>query len=229
MSDKKSFRVLIVDDDCDILELLSYNLQREGFKVRSLEDSHEAVKAAQDFGPDLIILDIMMPHPNGIEICRELRSLKRFADTYIFFLTAKSEDYYQHAALDTGGDDYIEKVMGLRALTYKVNTVLKRKFVIRKSVAELRFGNMRICRRSNSVKIGDHEIVLSKPEFELLFFFAQNPRKTISLDNLLHNIWGSEVYLVESSVDVYIQSLRKKLGLSLTSRDGDQGYRLDPA
>jgi two-component system, OmpR family, alkaline phosphatase synthesis response regulator PhoP len=229
MSDKKSFRVLIVDDDCDILELLSYNLQREGFKVRSLEDSHEAVKAAQDFGPDLIILDIMMPHPNGIEICRELRSLKRFADTYIFFLTAKSEDYYQHAALDTGGDDYIEKVMGLRALTYKVNTVLKRKFVIRKSIAELRFGNMRICRRSNSVKIGDHEIVLSKPEFELLFFFAQNPKKTISLDNLLHNIWGSEVYLVESSVDVYIQSLRKKLGLALTSRDGDQGYRLDPA
>src|SRR5687768_3265879 len=152
MSDKKSFRVLIVDDDCDILELLSYNLQREGFKVRSLEDSHEAVKAAQDFGPDLIILDIMMPHPNGIEICRELRSLKRFADTYIFFLTAKSEDYYQHAALDTGGDDYIEKVMGLRALTYKVNTVLKRKFVIRKSIAELRFGNMKICRRSNSVK-----------------------------------------------------------------------------
>jgi two-component system alkaline phosphatase synthesis response regulator PhoP len=229
MSDKKSFRVLIVDDDCDILELLEYNLQREGFKVRSLEDSHEAVKAAQDFGPDLIILDIMMPHPNGIEICRELRSLKRFADTYIFFLTAKSEDYYQHAALDTGGDDYIEKVMGLRALTYKVNTVLKRKFVIRKSVAEIRFGNMRICRRSNSVKIGDHEIVLSKPEFELLFFFAQNPKKTISLDNLLHNIWGSEVYLVESSVDVYIQSLRKKLGLSLTSRNGDQGYRLDPA
>jgi two-component system, OmpR family, alkaline phosphatase synthesis response regulator PhoP len=229
MSDKKSFRVLIVDDDCDILELLSYNLQREGFKVRSLEDSHEAVKAAQDFGPDLIILDIMMPHPNGIEICRELRSLKRFADTYIFFLTAKSEDYYQHAALDTGGDDYIEKVMGLRALTYKVNTVLKRKFVIRKSIAELRFGNMKICRRSNSVKIGDHEIVLSKPEFELLFFFAQNPKKTISLDNLLHNIWGSEVYLVESSVDVYIQSLRKKLGLALTSRDGDQGYRLDPA
>lgn len=228
MSDKKSFRVLIVDDDCDILELLSYNLQREGFRVRSLEDSHAAVKAAKDFEPDLIILDIMMPHPNGIEICRELRSLKRFADTYIFFLTAKSEDYYQHAALDTGGDDYIEKVIGLRALTYKVNTVLKRKFVIRKSISELKVGNMKICRRSNSVKIGDHEVMLSKPEFELLFFFAQNPHKTITMDNLLHNIWGSEIYLVDTSVDVYIQSLKKKLGYALINRNGDKGYRLDP-
>lgn len=227
MREKKHFRVLVVDDDKDILELLEYNLEKEGFAVKTIDESQDAVTVAKDFSPDLIILDIMMPHRNGIEICRELRSMKRFADTYIFFLTAKSENYYHEAALDTGGDDYIEKVIGLRALTYKVATVLKRKFVIRKSIAELKVGNLRIHRKSNSVQIGDDEITLSKPEFELLFFFAQNPSKVISHENLLQNIWGSEIYLFDTSIDVYIQNLKKKLGINLIHRTSDNRYRLD--
>lgn len=227
MRDKKHFRVLVVDDDKDILELLEYNLEKEGFAVKTIDESQDAVTVAKDFSPDLIILDIMMPHRNGIEICRELRSMKRFADTYIFFLTAKSENYYHEAALDTGGDDYIEKVIGLRALTYKVATVLKRKFVIRKSIAELKVGNLCIHRKSNSVQIGDDEITLSKPEFELLFFFAQNPSKVISHENLLQNIWGSEIYLFDTSIDVYIQNLKKKLGINLIQRTSDNHYRLD--
>lgn len=227
MSDKKPLRVLLVDDDWDILELLEYNLEKEGFKVKTLEDSWNAVDVAKDFSPDLIILDIMMPHPNGIELCRELRSLAQFKDTYIFFLTAKSDNYYQQAALDTGGDDYIEKSMGLRALTHKVSNVLRRRFVIRKSMAELTIGNLNINRRSSSVRIGNHEIVLSKPEFELLFFFAQNPRKVISQDNLVCNIWGSEIYLFDTSIDVYIHNLKKKLGLDLIHRTSDNRYRLD--
>jgi two-component system alkaline phosphatase synthesis response regulator PhoP len=227
MREKKHFRVLVVDDDKDILELLEYNLEKEGFTVKTIDESQDAIAVAKDFSPDLIILDIMMPYRNGIEICRELRSMKRFADTYIFFLTAKSENYYHEAALDTGGDDYIEKVIGLRALTYKVATVLKRKFVIRKSIAELKVGNLRIHRKSNSVQIGDDEITLSKPEFELLFFFAQNPSKVISHENLLQNIWGSEIYLFDTSIDVYIQSLKKKLGINLIQRTSDNHYRLD--
>jgi two-component system alkaline phosphatase synthesis response regulator PhoP len=167
----------------------------------------------------------MMPHPNGIELCRELRRMKRFEDTYIFFLTAKSENYYQQAALDTGGDDYIEKIMGLRSLTFKISTVLKRKFVIRKSTPELRLGNMRICRRSCSVKIDNEEIMLSKPEFELLFFFAQNPRRTISLENILRNIWGSETYMLDSAIDGYIHNLKAKLGKDLIHHHGN-AYRL---
>src|SRR6187551_3000256 len=189
MSDKKPCRVLVVDDDSDILDLLEYNLEKEGLKVKVLDDSREAIEVAKDFSPDLIILDIMMPRPNGIELCRELRSMKRFEETYIFFLTAKSENYYHEAALDTGGDDFIEKVVGLRALTYKVISVLKRRFIIRKGIPELKIGNLRISRKSNSVRIGNFEIVLSKPEFELLFFFAQNPRKIITQENLVHNIW----------------------------------------
>ena len=227
MGEKKPFRILLVDDDQDILELLEYNLEREGFKVKALDDSWHAVKVARDFSPDLIILDIMMPHPNGIEICRELRSIKQFENTYIFFLTAKSESYYQQAALDTGGDDFIEKVVGLRALTYKVSTVLRRKFVIRKSIPVVNIGNLIINRKSSSVRINDVEIILSRPEFELLYFFAQNPRKVISQENLLRNIWGSEIYLFDTSIDVYIQNLKNKLGLDLIHRTIDHRYRLD--
>lgn len=227
MSDKKSFRVLLVDDDRDILELLEYNLEKEGFKVKSIDDSLQAIDVAKEFRPDLIILDIMMPHPNGIEICKALRALKRFEETYIFFLTAKSESYYQEAALDTGGDDYIEKVIGLRALTYKVNTVLKRNFVIRKSIRELKIGDLVINRKLSSVKMKEAEITLSRPEFELLFFFAQNPRKAISHESLLRNIWGSEIYLFDTSIDVYIENLRQKLGLNLIHRTSDNRYRLD--
>lgn len=224
MSEKK-FRVLVVDDDRDILDLLEYNLEKEGFKVKTIEDSHKAISVAKDFLPELIILDIMMPHPNGIEVCRELRGMKRFEDTYIFFLTAKSENYYHEAALDTGGDDFIEKVIGLRALTYKVSSVLKHKFIIRKSVPEIRIGNLRIKRKTNSVRVGDNEIVLSKPEFELLFFFAQNPYKIITINNLLQNIWGSEIYLFDISIDVYIQNLKRKIGLGLIECLLDDCYR----
>ncbi|HYI77055.1 MAG TPA: response regulator transcription factor, partial [Chryseolinea sp.] len=193
MVEKKPFRVLLVDDDQDILELLQYNLEKEGYKVKTLDNSNVAVSVAVDFSPDLIILDVMMPRPNGIEICKDLRRLDKFADTYIFFLTAKSENYYQEAALDTGGDDYIDKVVGLRALTYKVSTVLKRRFVIRKSIPELQIGDLSLNRKTCTVSIRQKEIKLSKPEFELLFFFAQNPRKFISQENLLCNIWGSEI------------------------------------
>jgi two-component system alkaline phosphatase synthesis response regulator PhoP len=225
MGNKKPFRVLVVDDDRDILDLLEYNLEKEGFRVKTLQDSDRAVHLAEEFQPDLIILDIMMAHPNGIEICRALRSMERFANTYIFFLTAKSESYYQEAALDTGGDDFIEKVIGLRALTCKINSVLKKKFVIRKSIIELKIGKLKINRKSNSVRVDGHEIVLSKPEFALLFFFAQNPRKSISVENLLHNIWGSATFLLDTSIDVYIDNLDKKIGWDIIHRTADNKYR----
>ena len=121
---------------------------------------------------------------------------------------------------------YIEKVVGLRALTYKVSTVLKRRFVIRKSVPELQIGDICLNRKANSVRINQQEIKLSKPEFELLFFFAQNPRKIISQENLLCNIWGSEIYLFDTSVDVYIQNLKMKLGIDVIQSFEGQRYRL---
>jgi two-component system alkaline phosphatase synthesis response regulator PhoP len=226
MKDKR-YRVMVVDDDSDILDLLEYNLEKEGYKVKTVDDSHDALRMAKKFSPDLIILDIMMPHPNGIELCRLFRSLKQFQDTYIFFLTAKSELYFQQAALDTGGDDYIEKVVGLRALTYKIGTVLKRKMIIRKSMRELQVGDLVVKRKSNTVKIGNLEVSLSQPEFELLFFFAQNPRKEITLENLLNNLWGSEIYMLDSSIEVYMQSLMKKIGMNVIHQIDEDHYRLD--
>jgi len=226
MATKNSYRILVVDDDPDILDLLEYNLEREGFTVATLADSTRAITLAKLFQPDLIILDLMMPPPNGIELCRELRSSKQFKDVYIFFLTAKSEAYFVEAALDTGGDDYIEKIMGLRALTYKVSSVLKKRFVISKRVVEVKIGSLRINRKSNTVKVGAKEIVLSKPEFELLYFFAQNPHKPIAHNNLLHNIWGSEIYLVDNSLDVYIDKLSSKVGMELIRKTTDNKYQL---
>lgn len=224
MATKNPYRILVVDDDPDILDLLEYNLEREGFTVATLADSTRAITLAKLFQPDLIILDLMMPHPNGIELCREFRCSKQFKDVYIFFLTAKSEAYFVEAALDTGGDDYIEKIMGLRALTYKVSSVLKKRFVISKRVVEIKIGTLRINRKTNTVKIDTNEIPLSKPEFELLYFFAQNPTKVITHNNLLHNIWGSEMYLVETSIESYIASLSRKIGRDLIHRTIDNRY-----
>lgn len=214
----RNMRILVVDDDSDILDLLKYNLEREGFKIKTLSNSSKTISVASEFFPDLIILDIMMPDPNGIQLCRELRSMKPFSKTYIFFLTARSESYYQQAALNTGGDDYIEKVMGLRALTHKVSAVLKNNFIIRKSIPELRIGGLRINQQLRSVFFQEHQIRLSKPETELLFFFAQNSGKIITLENIIHIIWGSEMYLLESSVEMYIENLRQKIGLNVIQK-----------
>ena len=225
MKDRKLLRILVVDDDSDILDLLKYNLEKEGFRIKPLVNSLKTIAVAKEFEPDLIILDIMMPHPNGIELCRELRSMKRFKDTYIFFLTARSENYYQQAAFNTGGDDYIEKVIGLRALTHKVSAVLKNKFIIRKSIQELNIGSLKINQRLGSVSVRDHQVLLSKPELELLFFFAQNSNKVITLDNLVRIIWGSEVYMLDSSVELYIENLRKKIGLNIIQRMNDNRFK----
>jgi two-component system, OmpR family, alkaline phosphatase synthesis response regulator PhoP len=219
----KAYRILAVDDDPDILELLDYNLGREGFKVKIIEDSKEALDASLEFQPDLIILDIMMPHPTGIEICKQLRDLPLFRDTYIFFLTARSEHYYQDAAFDTGGDDFIEKIIGLRALTHKVVTVLKDDFVIRKSVAALVSGNLVINRKASSVYLKGVPI-----NFDLLFFLAQNPQKIITVDNLVNNIWGSDVYSLTSSVEFYIESIARKLDNKWITQLGHGKYKFNP-
>jgi len=218
----------VVDDDLDILDLLEYNLEKEGFKVKGIDDSTKAVEATVEFDPDLIILDIMMPNINGIEVCKQIRELPKFKDTYIFFLTAKSEFYYQEAALETGGDDFIEKIVGLRALTNKVVTVLKRNFVIRKRDPEVHTGKLQINRRSGVAKVGKEEIKLSKPELELLYFFAQNPRKVITVENLLGNIWGSETYSASKSIEIYVENLSKKLGSRWIIRLGGGRYKLRP-
>ncbi|MTI19975.1 response regulator transcription factor [Fulvivirga sp. RKSG066] len=219
-------KVLLVDDDKDILDLLKYNLEREGYTVMGERDSQQAVATAHSFQPDLIILDIMMPKVNGIEVCSQLRNLEEFKSTYIFFLTAKSEKYLQSEALEQGGDDYIEKITGLRALTHKVSTVLKKNLVIRKCIKHIDIGDLHVDRTKNLVYYRGKEVVLPKHEFELLYFMAQNPRKSIPHDSILHNIWGSEVYLFAKSIDTYINNIKQKIGAPLIAKQGNR-YRLE--
>jgi two-component system, OmpR family, alkaline phosphatase synthesis response regulator PhoP len=225
MGERKPMRVLVVDDDEDILDLLKYNLEKEGFKVKTLEKSSKAIRVAWEFCPDLIILDIMMPHPNGIELCREFRNSKRFESTYIFFLTAKSESYYQQAALNTGGDEYIEKMMGLRTLTFKINSVLKKRFVIRKSIADVQAGSLTLHRSTASVTINDGEIFLSKPEFDLLFFFAQNAGRLVSYNNLIQLLWGAEMNVSGTALEQFIDSVNKKTGKPFIQKLHDHQLR----
>jgi two-component system, OmpR family, alkaline phosphatase synthesis response regulator PhoP len=219
-------KVLLVDDDQDILDLLKYNLGKEGYKVRALAKSEHALAVASSFKPDLIILDIMMPEINGINLCRELRNMEAFKKTYIFFLTARPETYYQHAAYETGGDDYVEKVIGLKSLTKKINSVLKENYVIRKSINDVNVRSLSMNRKGFSVHFADRDIKLSRPEFEFLFFFAQNSKRHISISDVVQSIWGSETYLAVSSVEVYIQNLKRKFGFDIIHQINDSEYRL---
>ncbi|HEY0741019.1 MAG TPA: response regulator transcription factor [Chryseosolibacter sp.] len=218
-------RVLVVDDDEDILDLLKYNLEKEGFRVKTVERSTKALRVAWEFCPDLIILDIMMPHPNGIELCRELRNNKRFDSTYIFFLTAKSESYYQQAAFNTGGDDYIEKMMGLRTLTFKINSVLKKRFVIRKRIDDLKVGFITLHRATASVTIDNSDIFLSQPEFDMLYFFAQNSGRLVSYNNLIQLLWGAEMNVSGTALEQYVDSVNQKAGRQLIQKLHDHQLR----
>lgn len=223
----KKYRVLVIDDDQDILDLLKYVLEKDGFKVRTEIDSKHALKIASRFHPHLIILDIMMDELNGIDLCREFRNLPEFKDTYIFFLTANSERDVQEIAIQTGGDDLIEKVFGLRELSVKIKAVLLDKWKIHKYKSFIHVGELQIDRKSGEVYNGTQRVILSKPEFDLLYFFAQNPRKQIHSKQLLENLWGSHFFSIAQSLNSYLANLSKKLGNRLTEIEKDT-YVLRP-
>lgn len=219
-------RILVVDDDRDILDLLDYNLEREGYHVKTVSESSLALEVAEKYNPDLIVLDVMMPSPNGIELCKMLRKSAAFRNAYIFFLSARSELYFQEAAFDTGADDFIEKIVGMRSLTHRIDAVLARNYVIRKRVQEVELGTLQINRRKNAVRVGGREFVLSRLEMDLLFFLAQNPQRAISAQSLLNNIWGSDMVSVNHSIDTYIENLRMKLGPTFITPLSGGRYRL---
>lgn len=212
MTGNKPLRILLVDDDRDLLDLLRYNFEKEGFSVRTVTRVNNAIAVLRKFRPDLVVLDVMMPDGNGIDLCRKIRSDNTLDDVHIFILTGRSETYYRDAALDIGADDFIEKLSGIRLLTNKVSAVLKNRFIIRKSVRALSADDITINKRSQVVYLRNEPVTLSKPEFEILFFLMQNPNKPISRKNLIKIIWGSELYIMESSVHNYVESLQRKVG-----------------
>ena len=206
-------KVLVVDDDSDIVELLEYNLIKEGYSVLTASNGKKAIEIAKTFLPDLILLDIMMPQLDGIETGRILRQNPDIKNTYILFLTARSEEYSEVAAFEVGADDYITKPIKPRALMSRINALFRREAQKADSGDQVEILDLIINRKNYTVTQGsDKSIVLPKKEFELLFFLAQTPNKVFNRDELLQKIWGADIYVLERTVDVHIRKLREKLG-----------------
>lgn len=205
-------KILVVDDDPDIVELLEYNLQKEGYEVQTAPDGKKGFAIAKDFQPDLILLDIMMPQLDGIETARMIRQDQNTRDTYILFLTARSEEYSEIAAFEIGADDYITKPIKPRALMSRINALFRREAQKSDPGEELDVAGLAINRKNYSVTQDQKSIILPKKEFELLFFLAQSPNKVFSREELLQKIWGADIYVLERTVDVHIRKLREKLG-----------------
>ncbi|WP_353722493.1 response regulator transcription factor [Dyadobacter sp. 676] len=206
-------KVLVVDDDSDIVELLEYNLTKEGYSVLTASNGKKAIDIAKAFVPDLILLDIMMPQLDGIETGRILRQNPDIKNTYILFLTARSEEYSEVAAFEVGADDYITKPIKPRALMSRINALFRREAQKAESGDTIEILDLSINRKNYTVtQGGEKSTVLPKKEFELLFFLAQTPNKVFSRDELLQKIWGADIYVLERTVDVHIRKLREKLG-----------------
>ncbi len=212
MANKPAQKVLVVDDEESILELLKYNLEKNGFDVRTAIDGQEAVEVAKKFHPDLVLLDIMMPNVDGVEACRQLRAMPELVNTYIVFLTARAEEYSEVAAFDVGADDYILKPIKPRALMSRISALFRRDSAKKNTSSQIKVGDLVIDRTSYTVRLKGREISLPKKEFELLFFLAQTPNKVFSRDELLQNIWGSDVYVLSRTVDVHVRKVREKVG-----------------
>jgi len=226
MGNKQSPKVMIVDDDPDILELLKYNLKKEGYDVSTADNGMKAVQLAGKFSPDLILLDIMMPEQDGVETCRQIREIPEMSDTHITFLTARAEEYSEVAAFEAGADDYITKPIKPRALMSRISALF-RKESKSKTKPQIKAGDLTIDRSSYTVTVKDHSFTLPKKEFELLYFLAQNPNKVFGRDELLQNIWGSDVYVLARTVDVHIRKVREKIGDGYISTVKGVGYKFD--
>lgn len=227
MGNKQSQKVLVVDDESDILELLKYNLDKEGYEVKTALDGRKAVEIAKNFIPDLILLDVMMPQQDGVETCRQMREIPELNNSFIIFLTARSEEYSEVAAFDIGADDYITKPIKPRALMSRISALFRRDSKKKKDDSRISIGDLSIDRTSYTATIGEQEINLPKKEFELLFFLAQNPGKVFSRDDLLQNIWGTDVYVLARTVDVHIRKVREKIGEGYITTVKGVGYKFD--
>ena len=206
-------KILCVDDEPDILEILKYNLSNKGYQISTAKDGKIAVKKAKETNPNLIIMDIMMPNMDGIEACEILRSDESFNDTLIMFLTARGEDYSYVAAYEAGADDYVTKPVKPKILLSKVKALLRRsKKYSQKEVDEIEFGDLRINREKYKVYTSDKSISLPRKEFELLNLLASKPDKVFKREKIMEKVWGEQVVVGDRTIDVHIRKLRKKIG-----------------
>jgi len=209
---KKDIKILLVDDEPDILEIVSYNLSNEGYKIYTAKNGAQGVKKAIKEKPQLIILDVMMPEMDGIEACEQIRQIPELEDTIITFLTARGEDYSQVAGFEAGADDYITKPIKPKVLTSKVKALLRRYKEEKSELNILSIGNLTIDRDQYKIILDDAEISLPRKEFELLSLLTSKPGKVFKRDEILDKVWGNEVVVGGRTIDVHIRKLREKIG-----------------
>lgn len=209
---KKDIKILLVDDEPDILEIVGYNLSSEGYQVITADNGAQGVKKAKKEKPHLIILDVMMPEMDGIEACELIRKTQGLEDVIITFLTARGEDYSQVAGFDAGADDYITKPIKPKVLVSKVKAMLRRLRDAETNDNVVKIGDLVIDRDEYKILLKGKEIILPRKEFELLSLLSSKPGKVFKREDILDKVWGSEVVVGGRTIDVHIRKLREKIG-----------------
>ncbi|MBS3992312.1 MAG: response regulator transcription factor [Bacteroidetes bacterium] len=221
---EQKHKILLVDDEPDILEFIGYNLKKEGYKVYTAQNGEQALAVANEKIPDLILLDIMMPGIDGVEVCRQLRLKKIFDNTIIVFLTARGEDYSEIAGFEAGADDYITKPIRPRVLLARIKALLNRGN--RKNIVEnlIQIKDLTINPSTYTVKYKDEVILLPKKEFEILLLLSTKPGKIFTRDEIYLNVWGNSIYVGDRTLDVHIRKLREKIGDNYIKTSKGVGY-----
>lgn len=222
-----SYKILLVDDEPDILEFLSYNLSREGYKIFKATNGRQAISTAAEIKPHLIILDVMMPEMDGIETCTELRKISSLKNSIIAFLTARNEDYSQIAGFDAGADDYIPKPIKPKVFVSRIKALLRRYSETEIPVEEVKLGDIVIDRERYVVFIKEQEYILPRKEFELLSLLASKPNKVFTRDEIYDSIWGSNVVVGDRTIDVHVRKIREKLEIENIKTIKGVGYKFE--
>ncbi len=228
MEEKKATKILLVDDDLDIQEFMTYNLKKENFKVYNAYNGKEAIAIAKEKIPDLIILDIMMPGMSGIEVCHKLREEKRLEQVLICFLTARGEDYTQIEGFDAGADDYITKPISPKVFIKKVDALLRRadKVVVSEELESFESDELKVNYVTRQVHVRGKEVVLAKKEFALLSLLLSKPGKVFTRDEIYISVWGNDIIVGDRTMDVHIRKLREKIGDEYITTFKGIGYKI---
>ena len=221
-------KILVVDDDLDIIEILKYNLNKSGYLVKSAKNGIEAIKKAKKFMPNIILMDVMMPEMSGIEACSEIKQIDELSETMIIFLSARSEDYTQISAYDAGADDYISKPIKPKILLKKISNIAKKIKSNKNMPIVLDLGSIKINREEYLVTQNKNEIMLPRKEFELLFLLASKPEKVFTRDEIMNKVWGTQVVVGDRTIDVHIRKLREKIGDKHIKTLKGVGYKFKP-
>lgn len=224
---KKDIKILLVDDEQDILEIVGYNLTQEGYQISTASNGKEAIQKAKKELPHLIIMDVMMPEMDGMEACENIRKLPELSNVIITFLTARSEDYSQVAGFDAGADDYITKPIKPKLLVSKVKALLRRLKEDEQNSETLNVGGIEVNREEYKIVQDGKEIILPRKEFELFYLLASKPGKVFKREEILDKVWGNEVIVGGRTIDVHIRKLREKIGEELFKTIKGVGYKLE--